>query len=326
MPYIARSVPQALDLLDPGVQDIYSSPSVYVNNVPVALYQAPVIGNSVLSQMAIPPDPPVEDYAPNPEQKTAYSARVAYATANPVPSVDLQTGQTVNVVSPNPIATGTDDPNDQVGNPPTVDSPVAPGAGGIWATLENILNSCLTQAQGGGWDRKTGLNAIAPNYQFNPNIMECFNQMGFPKDKLDKAYPGPDPGKKGSGPGDQVAWCAAFAGYVLKGAGSPYLKGNLSAPAFSQRWQAQKIATTDPTQWRRNDLVFFSFSHVSFLRGVDPQNGIVACLGGNQGDRVRLSTFPITQVAYVGRAWTVDPAYDKPIIGPITPGGGGGTR
>ena len=74
MPYIQASVPQALDLTDPGVIDVYSSPTVFVNYQQVALWNAPQLGNSVLSALNIPPPPPLQNYAPSPEQINNYKS------------------------------------------------------------------------------------------------------------------------------------------------------------------------------------------------------------------------------------------------------------
>jgi len=308
MPYVARSVPQALDIIDPGVQDVYSSPSVFINNVAAALWQPPILGNSALAALNMPADPVVPDYAPTQAQRDNYAASEAAGQSNPEP-VEIVAGQGAgqsgSIAQGNMPGTNTTDPNDLVGNPPTADSPVVVPAGeSVQARIESFLNQCIQESAGGAW-KETGNN---------PNIMNCFNQLGFPPNKL------PAPG------GDKVAWCAAFAGTVLKASGSPYIQNNLSAKAFSSAWKgAQSIPITDPTQWRRNDLIVMSFgsgNHVAFIRGVDLKNNKYQMAGGNQSDNMtQVNVTGINKIYYVGRAWQISPEFDQPIITNLSGGG-----
>ena len=310
MPYIQRGFPQARDYLDPGVKDVYSSPSVFINNVPVALWKAPITGNSALSALDMPAAPPVDDYAPNQSQRDNYAANQNLAALNPEYSDSIagaNVGQTVATTGGDAIPTGTGDPNDSTGNPQNLGSPVALAPGDtIWGRLENYLNKCLQEAASGAWHQQTPNGSVAPNYTANPNIMNAFTQVGFPKSVIDKAYPGP----ADNAPGDRVYWCAGFAGLVLKASGSTYLN-TLSSKSYTQSWDCTRVNVNDVSAWRRNDLVWFNWSHVSFIREI--KNGKLYCTGGNQGDSVTTSGFPINKVAFVGRNWPVPDQYNVPL-------------
>ena len=320
MPYIQRSVPQALDLVDPGVIDVYSSPSVFINNVQTALWQAPVLGNSVLSQLAIPTPPPLQDYAPNPEQINNYKASASAANANPI-EIEYSDGAKANQAQGNCPGPKTDDPNDLAGNPePTTPSVSLPAGSGVFGALESYLNQCIQEAlpqksPGGKWYRTFS----APG---NPNIMNCF------------AHTGGIAAAARIGPGDSVAWCAAFAGTTLQGAGAKALI-SFQADAYRTQWVSKTGATalslTDPTTWRRNDLVVMltptatgTQHHVAFIRGVDPNTQRVRLAGGNQGHTVNEGNWQsgsLRNVGFVGRQWDIPPEFDKPIIGHLTTGG-----
>lgn len=311
MPYIRRSVPQALNVIDPGVKDVYSSPNVFINNVPVALWKDAVTGSSALSALSMPAAPPVEDYAPNQSQRDNYNATQEFSYLNPYVSQSVAgdyAGQTVSTLGGDAIPNGTGDPNDGVGNPNNLGSPIqlAPGDT-VWGRIENYLNQCLSEAASGAWREQTPAGSVAPNYQSNPNIMNAFLQVGYPKDVLDRTYPGP--GKRQ--PGDQVPWCAAFVGLVLKASGTNYLD-SLASKAYSQSWDCTRLNVRDISSWRRNDVVWFSFSHVSFIRYIE--NGVLYCTGGNQGNSVTTSSYSINDVSFVGRAWSLPTENDKPLI------------
>ena len=323
MPYIQRSVPQALDLIDPGVIDVYSSPSVFVNYQQTALWNPPTLGSSALSQLNIPTPPPLADYAPNPEQIAAYKASEAAARADPI-EIEIGAGgggapgSIVKQAQGNPPGPVTSDPNDLGGNPdPT--TPVSPsgGAAGVFGALEDLLNKCLQEAAGGAWKEQGG----APG---NPNIMNCF------------AHTGGVAAAARLGPGDQVPWCAAFAGTMLSGAGAKGLV-SFSADSYRTEWVAKTgaiaLPTNDPTTWRKNDLVVMLTPsktggsvqhHVAFIRGVDIQTQRVRLCGGNQSDNLNEGNWAagsLRNVGFVGRQWAIPAEFDQPIVGKLTTGG-----
>ena len=310
MPYIQRSVPQALDIIDPGVQDVYSSPTVYVNFQQVALWNAPTLGNSVLSQLNIPPPPPYVDYAPNPEQIKNYQASAAASLANPIEIDNVDGGSLGQQKMDQGNAPGpkTSDPNDLAGNPDTADGvPVASGDS-VFGRLENFLNQCLQQAAGGAW--KANGN--------NQNILACYAQNGGVAAAQRIA------------PGDACPWCAAFAGYVLRAAGAKALV-TFSADSYAQSWiakcGAKAMPINDPTTWRRNDLVVHlddrGNHHVTFIRGVDLERSVYQGAGGNQSHNVTQGTFQAGSarwIRFVARAWDVPADFDKPIVMKLPPG------
>ena len=108
-----------------------------------------------------------------------------------------------------------------------------------------------------------------------------------------------------------MPWCAAFTGLVLKAAGSTYLN-TLSSIAYSQDWNCTRVSVQDVRAWRRNDVVWFGTSHVSFIREI--KNGVLYCTGGNQGDSVCTSDYSISNVEFVGRNWPVPDQYNVPLV------------
>ena len=307
MPYIKRSVPQALNLLDAGVEDVFSSPNVYANNVPIALYDSPILGNAPWSNLNLPPDPPVLDYPPSQAQLENYLASEQAARTNPIPIEILGgpgAGQTANIAQGEPPAVGTTDPNDLVGNPGETTTAVVPPTGdSIQARIESYLNKCLEQHNQGLW-KETGRN---------PLICDLWVQIGIPQNAKN----------------DQTPWCAAFVSNVLKAAGAPYVPHGAGAIQYRLppvgAWKCTPVPVNDPTQWRRNDVISITWNsggnHVAFIWGVDLQKNLFAMIGGNQGDDFTCASTPgIGQIKFVGRSWTIDPQFDKPIITDLVKG------
>ena len=138
------------------------------------------------------------------------------------------------------------------------------------------------------------------------------------------------------GPGDSVAWCAAFAGTMLSGAGAKGLV-SFSADSYRTEWVAKTgaiaLPTNDPTTWRKNDLVVMLTPsktggsvqhHVAFIRGVDIQTQRVRLCGGNQSDNLNEGNWAagsLRNVGFVGRQWAIPAEFDQPILGKLTTGG-----
>jgi len=317
MPYLPRGFPQALDLIDAGVEDVYYSPNVFINNVQAALWLPPQLGNSFLTALNIPVPPPVADYAPNPEQIKNYKAAQAYADANP-DELENDDGTITKQAEAPPPGPRTSDPNDHAGDPEPISSGVTPppsGAAGLWGSLESYLNQLKAEGEAGKWKA----TRTEPG---NPNILNCYaHTIGIANAKRIE-------------PGDKCPWCAAFVGTVLQSLGIPALK-TATADSYATDWVrkcgAKAISINDPTQWRRNDI-FVSENgrnhHVAFVRGVDPSSGRVRLLGGNQGHDLTETNF-LNNYRYrkfVGRAWDIPPEADKPIVGSLTGGGHVKTR
>jgi len=321
MPYIKRSFPQALDIVDPGVIDVYSSPTVFVNYQKVALWNAPTLGTSVLSQLAIPVSPPLENYAPNPEQINNYNSSAALALADPL-EIQFADGTIAYQAQGNPPGPNTSDPNDLAGNAdPTVGFVTPPAGSGVWGALESNLNKCVQEGDAGQWNEQG-----SPG---NPNILNCY------------AHTGGIAAAQRIARGDQCPWCAAFVGTILQASGTT---GMISFSVDSyydlarrvSQWVSKcgaiSIPVSDPSQWRRNDVCVLSGNgshHVAFIRGVDLQAGRIRLAGGNQGDKcseVNYKAGSIRNVAFIGRTWVVPPDANKPIIGTLAGGGAVKTR
>lgn len=89
---------------------------------------------------------------------------------------------------------------------------------------------------------------------------------------------------------DEVPWCSAFANFVVSSAG---FTGTNSAAARS--WLSWGIPPAKPIPGclviiDRHDDTNPNAAHVTFLEK-DNGNGTIACIGGNQGDRVKLSNY-----------------------------------
>jgi uncharacterized protein (TIGR02594 family) len=95
---------------------------------------------------------------------------------------------------------------------------------------------------------------------------------------------------------DSVAWCSAFANYVLNKSGVKGT-GSLMARSFS-RW-GDDVKGEPPV----GAVVVLSSSrgpasgHVGFCVGVD--SAFVHLLGGNQGDKVSIAKFPKGKIVAV---------------------------
>lgn len=94
---------------------------------------------------------------------------------------------------------------------------------------------------------------------------------------------------------DEVAWCSAFANFVVDTAG---FKGTNSAAARS--WLSWGQPPTKPIPGcivviDRHDPNNPNAAHVSFLQK-DNGNGTIACIGGNQSDRVKVSNYSKSKV------------------------------
>jgi uncharacterized protein (TIGR02594 family) len=164
----------------------------------------------------------------------------------------------------------------------------------IWQTLQANLEVCLEEAKGGNWKetgKKTGTS--------NPNIMACYKAVGYPQ------------------PNDDTAWCAGFAGAMLKKAGAKYLKTLLSRQYVNY---GQQIPLNDPTKWRMNDIVVFQRpggGHIGFVKAVDPVGKRLLVVGGNQGDNLTQTVFKFdgsVTLTDVRRAWSLPAAADVSIV------------
>lgn len=121
MPYVYRPYPQAIDEVDKGVQDVYHSNNCFINQVQVALWQPPGSSDQT-GGVSYPPDEPVLDYAPNPEQRRrSYNAYYA-SLVNPTTFYATRGGTRGRATLAGNFdmpGTGTSDANDLSGTGPS---------------------------------------------------------------------------------------------------------------------------------------------------------------------------------------------------------------
>jgi uncharacterized protein (TIGR02594 family) len=165
----------------------------------------------------------------------------------------------------------------------------------IWQTLQANLEVCIEESKAGAWKE-----SYAATKKSNQNIMACSAAIGVPAGN------------------DDVAWCAAFAGAMLKKSGAGARK-TLSSRNYIDYGTA--IPLNDPTQWRMNDIIVFvrqGGGHIGFVKAVDPISGRVLVLGGNQGNNLTLQPFKLNggslRVTDIRRNWTLPAAADVSIV------------
>lgn len=95
---------------------------------------------------------------------------------------------------------------------------------------------------------------------------------------------------------DEVAWCSAFANFVVDSAGDP---GTHSAAARS--WLDWGVPLPNPTPGcivvlDRHDDSNPTAAHVTFFAGECHDPAFFQGLGGNQSDSVKISNFPYAKV------------------------------
>ena len=95
---------------------------------------------------------------------------------------------------------------------------------------------------------------------------------------------------------DEVPWCSSFANWVTDTAGYP---GNHSAAARS--WLNWGLPIDAPilgciVVMDRHDAANPTAAHVTICDHPDISNGMIRCIGGNQGDAVKVSRFPTAKV------------------------------
>jgi hypothetical protein len=276
-------------------QDVWYSPNVYVNKVPVALWQPPQVGDSLVFSFTLQPDATQSKFAGSVTE--FWNSTITDNRANPF-NKDAQVvaggrnGQTIDVVVGDAPPSGATPENLQ-GEYNIAQSPLQlPPGFGPWQTLNANLDASLNEAAQGLWTDNSA------------NTRACFAELGQLAN-----FPNP--------------WCAAYAGAMLKRSGISYLEGNLRAFGFSDARWGSPVPLNDYQQWRYNDLVVLEWSHVGFIRGIDLEKQQIQVIGGNQSDTVNQINYKrgsLSKVSYIARGWVVPPEVDKPIITTLQPG------
>lgn len=131
----------------------------------------------------------------------------------------------------------------------------------------------LARAEIGTWEWAEGSN---------PKIDEYFADVGHPTQH------------------DDTAWCAAFAGSMLKRAGLPHT-GKLNARSYLDWGQPVDIYDAQPGDivvfWRGSKNSWTG--HVAFFSRLEGDSVIV--VGGNQSDQVSEASYPVSRLLGVRR-------------------------
>jgi uncharacterized protein (TIGR02594 family) len=271
------------------VADVYHSTNVFVNSVPVALWQPPQASAAVAL-------PEINRVELSTEQLEAITLSAAAATSEAEKEVGL--AGVGEVPHEGPLVQTSTSAGAAAGEESTSTTStfvVSTSTGELFVDVARTIDTCLAEAKQGAW-KETGSNS---------RIIACYSAVGV---------------KQSS---DSVPWCAAFAGSSLKNAGAPALK-TLSSLAY--KGYGTPVPLQDKSKWRLNDVVVFSRAgggHIGFFRGYNPSSGSVLIAGGNQSDNLTEVGFKSSgmPIVYVGRAWSVPADYDKP----VTYSGGGGS-
>jgi uncharacterized protein (TIGR02594 family) len=98
-------------------------------------------------------------------------------------------------------------------------------------------------------------------------------------------------------PGDDTPWCSAFVNAMAAATGYEE-----SRSLAARSWLKTGTALTQ-REVRRGDIVVLwrgsrdaATGHVAFFDKVDEQRGLIFLLGGNQGDEVNISSYPLSRV------------------------------
>ncbi|WP_150427850.1 hypothetical protein [Dechloromonas sp. CZR5] len=112
------------------------------------------------------------------------------------------------------------------------------------------------------------------------------------------------------GQGDTTAWCGAFVAWVMNNYSDEYHRSSRTpsgwpspqplpkTPEGAKNWAGWGAKDTRSSP-KLGDIVVLKSSHVGFF--VEQDASYVTLLGGNQGDRVRLSRFPMGDVEAIRR-------------------------
>ena len=185
MPFQAGGTPQKDSGL-PEVQDVFYSPTVFANNVAVALWLAPGTSAAFAHVAA---DPAI---VIRPEDQTQADTTTAAYIANPGASYNAEAA--ASGVKGNYQA-----PPEYAGDAP--EQP--PSSSATASDIIPFLTQILSEAKRGMW-RESGQGGRPSN----PNITGLWRTLGI--------------GTTGAWATDQTAWCAGFVNFALKSSGYKY--------------------------------------------------------------------------------------------------------
>ena len=236
--------------------DVFRSPTVNINGVPVALWLPP---------RESPTFPGLDLFAEI--VAAAAEASTLFTSGDATQATGQQDDPNLVAVQNNPAqfknaaaaAAGSKEncactPDNTEGVVDTGPPPVCESGA---STVVPFLASCLAEAKKGTW-RETGQHGGASN----PNIINMWKNIGL------------------SYSSDQTAWCAGFANFALKQSGLKWIK------EAGARRQASRCAEyggqiVPISNMQAGDLVLWSCGHVSFCYTAN--HGVYTFVGGNQG-------------------------------------------
>lgn len=145
----------------------------------------------------------------------------------------------------------------------------------------NPYDVALSSGPGSGWDEVEGSGK-------NPRITSIWLEIGYPESFS-----------------DETAWCAGYAGAILKRSGCAYLK-TASSRAYGTYGEEVLNLQDIENSWntkreliKKGDILVFyrqgkssAYGHVGFSNGSTTRS-TVQCLGGNQSDSLNIKSFPI---------------------------------
>ena len=253
-PWITGGTPQK-DSGSPEVTDLYKSPNVFINNVPVVLYAAPDSGAGVASS-AFDGDVDFPPVPVDPNAVTQFSDRQGRGLQTP--------GSEVALGAPGETAS----PDGAVSNIPGQVN-IAPTGGALIPWLE----ARVREANNGSWLRVNPPHGAVVANPGNPNIAGIWRSLGLSGNAFFQT--------------DQPAWCMGFVNFALKSCGYVWCP-EASAAAIAAnpgRWKATQVPIN---QAAPGDIVLWSWNpgahHVNFVYTANG-SGPTSFIGGNQSSK-----------------------------------------
>jgi hypothetical protein len=236
-------------------KDVYNSPNVYANNVPIALWLPPG-SSSAFAGLQVAGVTPLTSFG-DPNLLSSANAITSGYLANPGASFSAA-AQADGVKADYP---GT--PADASTSTGTISA--TPSASDIIPFLQTVLG----EASKGLW-RETGQGGKPSN----PNILKVWAALGFPGTNINNPTTNASPWNT-----DQTAWCMGFVNFSLLNSGYRWVP-TASAQAITtnpQRWNATPVPKE---QAQPGDIAFWSYHHVNFV--YTASGGKYSFVGGNQ--------------------------------------------
>ena len=249
-------------------QDVWYSPNVYANMVPIALWRPPKVSSSLIYSYTLP-EPTLA-----PASDPGFTAQ--YLKDSSSQKQLEKTGDNGSLPSPGATAANPDGVT-----PPNPSTLSLPAGQGQYQTLFNNLTQAYKDAQAGKWYYGSGVSKPWSNELVN----QCFKDVGYPVG------------------GTYAPWCAAFVGSMLFRSG---IGGIKSAGTSDYLKLGREVPKGDVNQWRTLDVCVWGYGHVSFLinNGGGGSEKIVS-LGGNYSHDVKIEHDSLSDLSSLRRNWEI---------------------